>query len=172
MPEGPIAKRVDSEYFDFMSSFRVHHIALSVLDLERSTEFYRYFGFRVVFVWEASDGSLKISHLRNEGGDFLELVCYASAQAPDLAPGVGNNLDQVGVKHLALITSDPAAVRNEIVEHNLGEVTDLTHGRTQVDLFFVRDPDGYWVEVLSDARSLDAAHPTRVREAPRLLAGE
>ena len=135
MPESPLVNTPAFEYAESMAAFRVHHTAISVRDLESSIAFYGFFSFRVVFVWEASDDSLTIVHLRNEGGDFLELVCYASAHADGPPPGVGNNLDQVGVKHLALVTSDPAAVRREIMERNLGEVTDLTHGRTQVKLF-------------------------------------
>jgi|SRR5450759_1302982 catechol 2,3-dioxygenase-like lactoylglutathione lyase family enzyme len=154
-----------------MGAFTVHHTAISVRQTQRSIAFYEYFGFRVVFVWHATDESLEIVHLRNDAGQFLELVCYASPKVGP-APGVGNDLDQLGVKHLALTTRDLHSVWSDIVDRKLGEVTEVTSGRTQMELFFVRDPDGFWLEILSDTRQLDPANPTQVQEAPRLLAGE
>lgn len=154
-----------------MSKFLAHHTALSVLDVDRSVNFYDFFGYRKVLTWEASDGSLSLVHLQNDQGHVLELVCYADALsiAP---PSVGNDLNRVGVKHIAFHVEDVRAAREEIMSAGLGEVTDITSGRTQMDLFFVRDPDGLWVEILKDDRQLDSENPTVIREEPRLLEGE
>jgi len=154
-----------------MPEFRVHHTAVSVSDLERSASFYEYFGFRNVLAWQATDASLSIVHMQTERGAILELLHYAdhSTGAP---PSVGNDLAQVGVKHLALAVDDLQSVYDDIVTRELGEVTEIIHGRTLIDLFFVRDPDGLWVEVLCDKRKLDPAKPVVIEEAPRLLEGE
>jgi len=154
-----------------MSDFRVHHTAVSVRDVERSVAFYEYFGFRTVFTWQASDASLSIVHMRTQRGEILELLRYADHQtiAP---PTVGNDLAHIGVKHLALAVDDLQSVYDDIVARKLGEVTEIIHGRTLIDLFFVRDPDGLWVEVLNDTRVLDPANPRVIEEAPRLLEGE
>jgi glyoxylase I family protein len=154
-----------------MPEFRVHHTAISVRDLQRSTEFYEYFGFHKAFTWEATDGSLTLVHLTNAHGEVLEIICYANPESIQ-PPAVGNDLSQIGVKHLALQVDDLQSVYEEIVESGLGEVTEITHGRTLIDLFFVRDPDGIWVEVLTDNRALDNSNPVVIKEAPRLLQGE
>jgi len=154
-----------------MSNFVSHHTALSVSDMDRSVVFYEFFGYRKVLTWEASDESLSIVHLKNEQGHVLELVGYADA-AVIAPPGVGNDLNKVGVKHMAFHVKDIQAAHDEIVSAGLGEVTDVTSGRTQMDLFFVRDPDGLWVEILKDDRRLDPENPTLIREEPRLLEGE
>lgn len=154
-----------------MSQFSLHHAAISVANLARSTRFYEYFGFRTALTWEASDGSLTIAHLRDPNGQYLEIVCYSR---PDIGPepAVGNDLDRVGVKHIAFHVDDLQPVWDDIVAKGLGEVTDITSGRTRMDLFFVRDPDGYWVEILTDDRDLDVENPVTISEAPRLLEGE
>jgi glyoxylase I family protein len=154
-----------------MSEFRIHHTAISVTDVDRSVAFYEYFGFRTVFTWRASDQSLSIVHMQTESGSILELLCYAEHQS-GAQPTVGNDLARIGVKHLALAVDDLQDVYDDIVARNLGEVTEIIRGRTLIDLFFVRDPDGLWMEVLSDKRSLDRSNPVVIEEAPRLLNGE
>jgi catechol 2,3-dioxygenase-like lactoylglutathione lyase family enzyme len=154
-----------------MTEFIVHHTAISVADADRSVKFYEYFGFREILTWQASDDSLSIVHLMNDRDQVLEIVCYAKPEIGPI-PGVGNDLDRVGVKHMAFHVDDVEAVRDDIAARGLGEVTEITHGRTQMDLFFVRDPDGLWVEVLTDDRKLDSADPVVIHEDPRLLEGE
>jgi glyoxylase I family protein len=154
-----------------MPTFRVHHTAISVRDVDRSVAFYEYFGFRTVFTWSANDGSLSIVHMQTGRGEILELLRYTDHITGEPL-SVGNDLARVGVKHLALAVDDLQAVYDDIVTQNLGEVTDIIRGRTLIDLFFVRDPDGLWVEVLHDERSLDPTNPVVIEEAPRLLEGE
>jgi glyoxylase I family protein len=155
-----------------MTEFTLHHIAVTVSDLDRSAAFYKHFGFEPVLSWAAADGSVTIVHLQHPAGHLLELVTYRNLVLPTKPPAVGNDLDVVAVKHLAVRVDDIAAAHAEIVALDLGEVTDLQHGRTRMDLFFVRDPDGLWVEVVEDNRQLDPAAPEHIVEAPRLLEGE
>lgn len=142
-----------------MTSYRPHHTALSVRDLSASKAFYGYFGFRTVAEWAAEDGSLTIAHLRlqeaGDAGPLLELFHYAeNADRPWLDLTVGNNLPEVGVKHLGLCVPDLARARREIVAAGIGEVSPPTTGRTGVEYFFVRDPDGLHLEIVHDPRDL------------------
>lgn len=156
-----------------MANFRFHHVAISVADVERSAAFYNFFGFNLALKWRADDGSLVLAHFLHPTGSILEVVRYAAHVAPERLPGVGNDLDRIGVKHLALHTDDDLdALHDEITSTNLGEATAIQNGRTGFRLFFVRDPDGYWVEVLQDKRSLDVNDPTDIVETPRFLPGE
>jgi len=71
----------------------------------------------------------------------------------------GNNLSDVGVKHIAFKVQDleiAYAGFRRLDNFKLGKVTQ---GRTGIKYFFVRDPDGNWVEVVQDDRSLVPAPP-------------
>ena len=134
--------------------FRAHHCTLSVADLDRSAAFYAVFGFRPAVRWQADDASLQIAHLVLDGF-ILELFCYASnAHAATADGGIGNDLEIIGVKHVALSVRSLREARSHLVAHGIvaGSMTETTHGRTGIDYFFVRDPDGLWVEVVEDHR--------------------
>jgi catechol 2,3-dioxygenase-like lactoylglutathione lyase family enzyme len=148
-----------------MANFRSHHTAISVKNLEKSLSFYNYFGFKAVATWYAKDGSLTIVHMALPDGRVLELFNYAkNADVTTANPGIGNDLEQIGVKHFGLHVDNLAEVREHMVEDGFEGITPLTHGRTRVDYFFVPDPDGYWVEVVSDNRELSVDSPLVIRE--------
>jgi len=132
---------------------RAHHVAISVRDLDKTVAFYARLGFAPVLRWGAEDGSLTITHLRL-GWFLLEVFAYAaSAGAPATAPAAGNDLEVVGVKHLALAVDDVVTTRARLVAEGL-TCTEVVEGRTGLVYCFVRDPDGYWVEVVEDRRHL------------------
>jgi catechol 2,3-dioxygenase-like lactoylglutathione lyase family enzyme len=132
--------------------FVVHHVAFSVSDLEASIGFYRGFGFEPGVVWAADDGSLRIAHLRL-GGFTVELFCYAgnSGRVP-VVGGVGNDLEVVGVKHLGLRVRSLEGAREYLVGAGFDPGTPIRVGRTGLEYFFVRDPDGIWLEIVRDDR--------------------
>ncbi|MER7708141.1 VOC family protein [Kitasatospora sp. NPDC097605] len=146
--------------------FVPHHTALTVGDLDASKSFYGWFGFRLIAEWSKADKSLTISHLQLDEGWVLELFHYAGdggQEPPTFTPG--NNLPVTGVKHIAFTVDDLAAAREEIVRAGIGEVTEIARGRTLVDYFFVRDPDGMYVEFVNDSRGASADDPLILNEA-------
>ncbi|HXY94307.1 MAG TPA: VOC family protein [Acidimicrobiia bacterium] len=134
--------------------FRPHHVALSVRDLPATIAFYRTFGFEPVF--RMDDVDLSIVHLAGPDGAGIEVFHYPENEgAPRLQASPGNDMQQVGVKHVAFDVDDVHAVRAGL-ERAGHQVTEIRHGRAGVDYFFVTDPDGMWVEVLCDERDLPA----------------
>jgi glyoxylase I family protein len=143
--------------------FTAHHVAISVADLEASLAFYGRFGYRLVVEWTDPGGDLRIIHLQLTGGHILEVFAYRDARPVDgTPPSVGNDLEVIGVKHLAVQVSDLAECHQRIAGELPTRTTPIRHGRTGIDYFFVADPDGYWVEVVEDQRVLDPAQPLRL----------
>lgn len=133
--------------------FNAHHFALSVADMKATTAFYSAFGFQPHLSWAADDGSLQITHL-SLNSFILEIFCYATnANRPRPELDVGNDLPTVGVKHLALRVGDLHAAKRHLTDAGVDPGTPITHGRTGLDYFFVRDPDGLWLEVVASPPS-------------------
>lgn len=131
----------------------LHHVAISVSDLNKSQQFYEKLGFQQVHRWDAEDGSLTIVHLKLNTV-VLEIFAYKSnADANELKLEVGNQLTSIGVKHFGLVVDDVSRCLEQIKSE--GYITNsprITKGRTKVDYFFIKDPDGMWVEIVQDNR--------------------
>src|ERR1022692_2024997 len=101
-----------------MPEFLSHHVALSVRDLKASQAFYGFIGFSPVLYWRSNDDTLTIAHLRHTTGLILELFAYTSnTSSPAIKSAVGNDLTQVGMKHIAVRTDNLESARAALIEH-------------------------------------------------------
>jgi catechol 2,3-dioxygenase-like lactoylglutathione lyase family enzyme len=130
-----------------------HHTSISVRDLDKSVEFYKKLGYEQVHRYDEADGSMSIVHLKL-GSSFLEIFAYKKNQKqPPVKYQYGNDLEQVGVKHIALRTDDIEAALADLRAKGLvNDDTKITFGRTKISYFFIQDPDGVWVEFVKDDR--------------------
>lgn len=122
------------------------HMMIRVIDEERSVAFYREaFGFEVADRYDF-DG-FTLVYLSNEEAAFeLELtINKGTTEAYDLGNGYG---------HLAFCVDDVEAehARFEAAGFAPRKLIDFKHdGSTLAHFFFVKDPDGYEIEVMQRA---------------------
>lgn len=135
-----------------MMKYRPHHTAISVRNLDASLAFYTALGFTEVNR-AAFDGATLV-HLQL---DEYAVELFAYEKNKDLAPlepGFGNDLDILGLKHLALATDDIHAALEDLRDRGLAdetiEVEALPNGTAQ--WIFIQDPDGLWVEFIQEDR--------------------
>ena len=116
-------------------AFTFTHINFNVLDLRRSMEFYeKAFGFREKRRLEAPGFTL-VYLTDGETAFELELTFLHERKDPY----------DLGEKefHLALYTEDYAAAHAKHEEMGI-----ICYENAEMGIYFVEDPDGYWVEVL------------------------
>ncbi len=134
-------------------NYRPHHTAISVRNLGKSLEFYKSLGYEQVHRYDEEDGSMSIVHLKL-GDSFLEIFAYKKNEdKPPVEYEYANNLEEIGVKHIALRADDiEAALEDMKAKDFANEDTKITFGRTKVSYFFIQDPDGVWIEFVKDER--------------------
>jgi lactoylglutathione lyase len=121
--------------------FTIAHCNINVLDLEKSLKFYKEaLGLVEVRRKEAGDGSFILVFLGDETSDFrLELTWLRDRETPY---NLGDN-----ESHIAFVADDYAAAH--ALHARLG---CICYENTAMGLYFIEDPDGYWLEILPSKR--------------------
>lgn len=117
--------------------FKFNHYNINVLNLEKSMEFYeKALGLKKIREKIAKDGSYKIVYLGDGKSDFsLELTWLRDrTEKYDLG-------DEEF--HLALTADDFDAA---YAKHK--EMGVIIYENPQMGIYFIGDPDGYWVEII------------------------
>ena len=130
--------------------FAADHYAISVGDVEKSIAFYEKLEFSVIKDYQAEDGSVRIVQMKN--GDFiLEMFAYPdSEKLPDFVNTLGEDLKVKGAKHLGLHVQDVGKAALYLVEAGLvDEKPAICEGRLGRSYFFIKDPNGIFVEIIS-----------------------
>lgn len=117
--------------------FKMIHENYNVLNLERSLEFYKEaLGLNETRRIEAEDGSFIIVYISNEESTFeLELTWLREHTEP-------YNLGECEF-HLAFEADDYEAAYKK---HK--EMGCVCFENPEMGIYFISDPDGYWLEVL------------------------
>jgi catechol 2,3-dioxygenase-like lactoylglutathione lyase family enzyme len=138
---------------------RIHHVGITVAQLDRSMVFYRdLLGMRVLELCDDEDvgaivglpgGRARIADLDAGNGQILELLEYLSA-AEASQP---HRPDLVGSCHISLQVGDLNAALARLASAGIlpaGEVAKLSGGGVWQDclVVYLRDPDGVFVELI------------------------
>ena len=117
--------------------FKMIHENYNVADLAKSMAFYEEaLGLKETRRKEAADGSFIIVYLANENSDFeLELTWLRDMDRP-------YNLGDCEF-HLAFRTDDYEAAH---AKHEA--MGCICYENPNMGIYFIKDPDGYWLEVL------------------------
>ena len=123
--------------------FSFNHFNFNVLDLERSLKFYdEAFGLKPVREKEAADGSFKLVFLGDGVTDFQLELTYLTERTESYDLGEQEF-------HLAFVAEDMEKA------HALHEKMGcICFENPQMGIYFVTDPDGYWIEVIPPRNSV------------------
>lgn len=118
---------------------RFDHFNINVLNLEQSISFYHQaLGLKEHHRKEASDGSFILVYLTDDQTNFLlELTWLRDREEPY---ELGDN-----ESHLCFrVGGDYDAIRRYHQEKGW-----VCYENTEMGLYFIHDPDDYWIEILS-----------------------
>ena len=119
------------------------HTCYRILDVDRSVEFYEALGFNEIGRLPIRDEAINVFMGLPEDGPEprLELTCNIGRDEPyDVGTGYG---------HIAITTTDLDGTLQRLSEHGIEpERPPYTVSEGGSRLCFVRDPDGYRIELL------------------------
>jgi lactoylglutathione lyase len=121
--------------------FRFDHNNINVRDLDKSLKFYQEaLDFTEIRRYEPADKSFKLAFLGDGStGHKLELTWLRDREEPY---NLGDN-----EFHLALVVDDYEAAHRR---HK--EMGCICYENPKMGIYFIEDPDGYWVEILPEKR--------------------
>ena len=130
--------------------FNVNHVSISVIDMEKSVEFYKKFGFDDFKSWKAEDESIKINMLKLNN-TVLEMFCYKNyTELPETAKSIATDLPVIGTKHFALGVEDIEKAKEFVLNNNIYDNIEIKVGRLGKPYFFIKDPNGILVEIIEN----------------------
>ena len=123
--------------------FQFAHYNYNVMDLDKSIDFYREaLGLEPVRRKEAGDGSFVLVYLGDGKTGFqLELTWLRDWEKDRYDLG-DNEI------HLAFTTDDMEEAHKK---HE--EMGCICYENPQMGIYFIEDPDGYWIEIIPECRN-------------------
>ncbi len=128
----------------------IHHVAVTASNFEVSLQFYLDLGFETLIRLDQPEKHKRIALLQL--GNFkLELFWYDDlTDHPMSRDTIGNNVHDVGVKHFAIRVNSIQETYGELAGKGILPATKPERSDNGYDFFFIRDPDGIWIEYVQD----------------------
>ena len=121
--------------------FTFNHTNLNVADLDRSVTFYAdALGLTMARQRIAEDGSFKLAFLTDGTSGFLLELTWLREHAHPYELGENES-------HLCYVTDDYEAAHAKHVEMGC-----VCYENASMGLYFIEDPDGYWIEIVPEKR--------------------
>lgn len=118
-------------------NFKFDHYNFNVLNLERSIAFYeKALGLKEAKRKTAADGSFTLVFLGDGKTEFRLELTWLKARTEKYNLGEGEF-------HLAFRVDDFEAAKKLHAEMNC-----ICFENTQMGIYFIEDPDGYWLEII------------------------
>lgn len=127
-----------------------HHTAISVRNLHETLSFYGALGFKEVHRYVDEDKT----GVKMKLGDYiLEIFAFEiNHDQTKLNYQLGNNLSDIGVKHIALTADDIDSALEDLRSKDLANDKTKILTKGDAKFFFIEDPDGMWIEIIKDNR--------------------
>lgn len=121
--------------------FTLAHSNINVRDLDKSLEFYKKaLGLQVVRQFKPDDGSFELAFLSD--GSTAHQIELTWLRDKEGAYNLGDN-----ESHIAFLVDDMDAAHS--LHEDMGCICYENKG---MGIYFIEDPDGYWLEIVPDKK--------------------
>lgn len=118
-------------------NFKLAHTNINVRDLAKSLAFYKEaFDLQEIRTTEHPDGNFKLVYLSDEANNYQIELTWLADRDEDYNHG-DNDL------HIAFVTDDYDGAYKK---HK--EMGCTFYENNEMGIYFIQDPDGYWLEVV------------------------
>jgi lactoylglutathione lyase len=118
-----------------------NHLAIPVKNLEESKDFYQKLGFEMFNQWEKPKQELKALWMQDKSGYKIELIHHPANQNLEF-PKITE------VLHLGIAVTNLEEKIKELQKDGVKIVVPITKGITVNQFAFIKDPNGFSVELV------------------------
>ena len=129
--------------------FSFNHTTISVSNIERTLEFYKKFGFKVLKEYHDDNVDIYQLKLKNR---VLEIFHYINHfELPEHSKDLTTDLKTIGNKHFGLGVKNITKAKDFIQTSGIynGEI-NIIQGRLGKPYFFIKDPDNILIEIIEE----------------------
>lgn len=127
---------------------KIHHVAISVKDLETSIAWYgKFFGFIETHRVKREDKEIALLNLSDFNLEIFQVQNNLSA--PEYEGNLSEDLRHVGVRHFAIHVDNLKEKIDLLRMHNVEFVSEPAEAFYGGVYCFVKDPDGILVELVA-----------------------
>ncbi|HSX15237.1 MAG TPA: VOC family protein [Candidatus Saccharimonadales bacterium] len=126
-----------------MTGYVHPHVAVTVSDFEATKSFYASLGFKTLVENFSEE---KQRHFMLLEGYGLEMEVFYFTNQPEGQTIAEDDLQRVGIKHVALPVDDVTQLRNSLVGKGIELLKDINVSSLGVSNFNVKDPSGLVLE--------------------------
>ena len=126
--------------------FNLQHVIISISNVDRSTEFYKKFGFEDFKYYQ--DDNIEIKTLKKDSM-VIEMLCNKEYnELPNYCKDLDTHLKTLGTKYFGFCVENINEAKEYVLYNGLATNVEIHKGRLGKDYFIITDPDGILVEII------------------------
>lgn len=126
-------------------SGQLHHVSLTVKNIDTSMRFYEQFGYQASTTYQ--DETVEIRMLKNQGSRIELFHFKVDVQDSSKEPLI--HLKEIGIRHFALCSDNLDSLYTQL--NSTTTTTEIRHARLGgFRYFFCLDPDNNQVEIIEE----------------------
>lgn len=130
---------------------KLHHVAITVSDMQRSIRFYKRLGFELTSVYDKSEPGAKGASLKL-GSNELEMFCFKDS-AKNNSRELKETFKIIGVTHFALGHENLDECCKKLKKAGFEVLHEPKTASTGHRYSFIKDPNGIYIELFETKKS-------------------